>query len=86
MPPDVYVTLERVVTQQEALDLIRKLLKAKDQDELMQLVSLYLPTVDATFFQTAELAAQQLERENKPAIAASLRSLTDHMLRMKTLI
>jgi hypothetical protein len=74
------------MTQQEALDLIRKLLKAKDQDELMKLVSLYLPTVDATFFQTAEAAARQLERENKPAIATALRELTDRMLRMKTLI
>jgi hypothetical protein len=75
-----------LVTQQEAIDLIRKLLKAKDQDELMQLVSLYLPSVDATFFQTAEAAAQQLEREGKPSIATSLRALTDRMLRMKTLI
>ena len=74
------------MTQQEALELIRKLLKAKDQDELMQLVSLYLPTVDATFFQTAEAAAQQLEREGKPEIATSFRGLTDRMLRMKTLI
>ncbi len=45
------------MTQQEASDLVRKLLKAKDQDDLMQLVSLYLPLVDATFFQTAEAAA-----------------------------
>jgi hypothetical protein len=52
----------------------------------MQLVSLYLPSVDATFFQTAEAAARQLEREDKPAIAAALRDLTDRMLRMKTLI
>jgi hypothetical protein len=74
------------MTQQEAIDLVRKLLKAKDQDELMQLVSLYLPSVDATFFQTAEAAALQLEREGKPQIATSLRGLTDRMLRMKTLI
>jgi hypothetical protein len=74
------------VTQQEAVDAIRKLLKAKDEDELMQLVGLYLPAVDATFFQTAEAVARQLEREGKPTIAASLRGLTDRMLRMKTLI
>lgn len=74
------------MTQQEAVDAIRKLLKAKDEDELMQLVGLYLPAVDATFFQTAEAVARQLEREGKPTIAASLRGLTDRMLRMKTLI
>jgi hypothetical protein len=42
--------------------------------------------VDATFFQTSEAVAQQLEREGKPAIATSLRGLSDNMLRMKTLI
>jgi len=74
------------MTQQEALDAIRQLLKAKDEDEVMQLVGIYLPLVDSTFFQTAEAAARQLEREGKPGIAASLRGLTDRMLRMKTLI
>jgi hypothetical protein len=80
------MTTEHDVTQQEAVNLIRMLLKAKDQDELMQLVNLHLPTVDATFFQTSEAVAQQLEREGKPAIATSLRGLSDNMLRMKTLI
>ncbi len=74
------------MTQQEALELIRKLLKAQDEREVMQLVSLHLPTVDGAFFNTAESAARQLERDGKTGAATALRSLTDRMLSMKTLI
>ena len=72
--------------QSEALALVRRLLKAKDEDELMKLVGLYLPAIDGAFFSVAAAAAQQLEREGKPAVAEALRGLTDRMLRMKTLI
>ncbi len=74
------------MTQQEALDLVRQLLKAKDEGELMQLVSLNLASLDGTFFSTADAAARQLERDGKPSAANALRGLTDRMLRMKTLI
>lgn len=74
------------MTQQEALDLIRQLLRAQDDAQLMQLVSLHLPAVDGTFFSTADAAARRLERDGKPETANALRGLTDRMLRMKTLI
>ena len=74
------------MTQQEALVLIRELLKAKDEDELMRLVSLNLSSPDGTFFGTAGAAVRQLERDGKPSAANALRGLTDRMLRMKTLI
>jgi|YNPNPStandDraft_1061719.scaffolds.fasta_scaffold11786_3 hypothetical protein len=74
------------MTQQEALDLIRRFLKAGDRDELMQLVSQHLGAVDGTFFKVAEAAARQLEEEGKASVAAALRSLSDSILRMKTLI
>ena len=74
------------MTQQEALDLIRKLLKAKDEDELVQLISLHLSSLDSVFFSTADAAVRQLERDGKPSAANALRGLTDRMLRMKTLI
>lgn len=74
------------MTQQEALDLIRQFLRAKDEAELMQLVSLNLPAVDGTFFSTAEAAIRQLEGDGKQSAAVSLRALSDRLLRMKTLI
>jgi hypothetical protein len=74
------------MTQQDALDLVRRLLKAADDEELMRLVTANLGAVDGVFFSTAEAAAQQLEREGKAPIAGALRGLVDRMLRMKTLI
>jgi hypothetical protein len=74
------------MTQQEALDLIKKLLKAANEEELMALVSLHLSSLDATFFSTADAAVRRLELDGKPSAAQALRGLTDRMLRMKTLI
>jgi hypothetical protein len=74
------------MTQQEALELIRKLLKAKDEDELMQIVGLHLSSLDGVFFATADAAVRQLERDGKTSAANALRGLADRMLRMKTLI
>ena len=74
------------MTQQEGLDLVRSLLKARDEADLWRLVSLHLSSVDATFFGSAEASARTLERHGKPRAAAALRGLADHMLSMKTLI
>lgn len=74
------------MTEQQALELVRALLKAKSDAELMQLVSLNLPSLDGTYFGTAEAAARRLERDGKVGTATALRGLTDRMLRMKTLI
>ena len=74
------------MTEKQALELVRALLKAKNEDELMQLVSLNLPALDGTFFGTAEAAARRLESDGKTSAATALRALTDRMLRMKTLI
>ncbi len=74
------------MNNEQALDLVRRLLKAKDEKELSELVSAYLPMLDGTFFGVLEASAQQLEREGKPHIAKALRSLGDRMLRMKMYI
>jgi hypothetical protein len=74
------------VTQQEAMELVRRLLKAQDEEELQRLVAANLGQIDGTFFGTVEAAAQQLERESKPQIAVALRQLAGRMLSMKTLI
>jgi hypothetical protein len=74
------------MTEQQALELVRSLLKAKDETEVTRLVSLNLPALDGTFFSTAEAAARRLELDGKTSAATALRQLTDRMLRMKTLI
>ncbi|GAB4563763.1 MAG: hypothetical protein Kow0047_12930 [Anaerolineae bacterium] len=74
------------MTQQESLDAIRKLLLAKNEEELSQLIGLYLPAIDGTFFAVLNQSVEQLRKENKPHIADALEKLGAHMLRMKTLI
>jgi len=74
------------MTRQEALDLVRRLLRAANEDELTTMVTESLPALDGTFFSTVEAVAIQLEREAKRPQARALRSLGDRMLRIKTLI
>lgn len=74
------------MTEVQALELVRQLLRAPDDDALMHLVSRSLPLIDGAFFKVAEASAQQLEREEKLSAARALRGLSDRMLRMKTLI
>jgi hypothetical protein len=74
------------MTDEDALDLIRTLLKAPNEEQLMQTLSLHLPLLDSTFFGVAEASIAQLQRDGKPSAATSLRSLTDCALRLKTLI
>ncbi|HEY52452.1 MAG TPA: hypothetical protein G4N94_03250 [Caldilineae bacterium] len=74
------------MTNQEALKLIRQILKAPDDEALEKIVTLNLPAIDGTFFSVLNQSVQQLRREDKPEIAEALESLGDRMLRMKTLI
>lgn len=74
------------MTEREALDLVRQLLKARDDDELTQIISLNLGRIDGTFYGVLNASVKQLERENKSNIAQALQAVGDQMLRMKTLI
>lgn len=75
-----------MMTNQEALDLIRKILKAPSEDELMKIVTLNLPRIDGTFFTVLNRSVEQLRKENKPEIANALENLGGKIGRMRTLI
>jgi len=74
------------MNQQESLEAIRKLLTARDEEELSRLIGLYLPAIDGTFFSVLNEVVAQLRRENKSQIAHALEALGAQMLTMKTLI
>jgi hypothetical protein len=74
------------MTHQEALELIRTLLKAPNDEALMKEINLNLPRIDGTFFAVLHQSAEQLRREGKPHIADALQRLGDVILRMRTLI
>jgi hypothetical protein len=73
------------MTQDEAVDLIKKLLTADSQEELQKLIGLYLPHMDNTFFAVLTEAAG-VESERNPAIGARLTSLAQTLLPLRTLI
>ncbi len=74
------------MTNQEALDLIRTLLKAPSEAELINQINLNLPRTDGTFFDVLNRSVEQLRTENKPEIAAALEHLGATILKMRTLI
>ncbi len=74
------------MTGQEALQLVRQMLKAASEEELEQIVSLNLSRLDGTFFNVLNQSVEQLRREQKPEIADALQRLGDRLVRMRTLI
>jgi predicted negative regulator of RcsB-dependent stress response len=74
------------MTNQDALALVRQLLKAPNDEELMKIVTLNLTRVDGTFFNVVNQSVEQLRNENKASIADALERLGDKILRMRTLI
>lgn len=74
------------MTHQEALDLIRTLLTAPNDTELVKQINLNLPRIDGTFYTVLNRAVEQLQREGKSPIAEALTRLGDTILRMRTLI
>ncbi len=74
------------MTPEEALELIRKMLKAKNDEELTQLISLNLSRMDGVFFGVLNQSIEQLKQDGKLSIATALESLGGTILRMRTLI
>ena len=74
------------MTDKEALNLIRELLRAPNEEDLMRLVSQNLSRFDSTFFATRRRSVEQLNHEGKPEIAQALERLGGIILRMRTLI
>jgi hypothetical protein len=74
------------MTNDEALELIRSLLKAPSEDELTRLIAHNLPRFDGTFFGVLNRSVEQLRHEGKPQIAQALEGLGGTILKMRTLI
>lgn len=73
------------MTQEEAIDLIKKLLTAGSQEELQKLIGIYLPQMDNTFFAVLTEAAE-VESARNPAVGARLTALAQTLLPLRTLI
>jgi hypothetical protein len=73
------------MTQDEAIDVIKMLLRAESEKELQALIGRYLPQMDNTFFAVLTEAAQA-ESVRNPVVAARLESLAQTLLPLRTLI
>jgi hypothetical protein len=74
------------MTPEEAIKLIRTMLKAPNEEQLTQIISLNLSKFDGVFFGVLNESVAQLKRENKPQIATALENLGGTILRMRMLI
>jgi hypothetical protein len=76
---------DKLMTQDEAVALIRELLLAESQEELQKLIGVHLPQMDNTFFAVLTEAAE-VESVRNPAVGARLTSLAGTLLPLRTLI
>jgi hypothetical protein len=74
------------MTPEEAVALIRKMLKAPNEEQLTQIISLNLSRFDGVFFGVLNESVAQLRREGKPQIGTALENLGGTILRMRMLI
>ena len=73
------------MNQEEAITAIKKLLAAENEDELQNLIGIYLPQMDNTFFAVLTEAAE-VESERNPKVGAHLEALAKTLLPLRTLI
>ncbi len=73
------------MTQEEAIDLIKKLLQAPSQEALQEMIAHHLPQMDSTFFAVLTQAAAS-ESIRNPAVGERLTSLAQILLPLRTLI
>lgn len=73
------------MTPEDAVALIKKLLRAGDEAELQKLIARHLSQMDDTFFSVLTRAAQ-VESARNPAVGERLASLAQALLPLRTLI
>jgi len=75
-----------VMTYQQARALLKKLIEAKDKDELQQLISSNISACDGVFFAELEGLVQQFQARGDEASAQKLKALGDYMARLRFMI
>jgi predicted RNA-binding Zn-ribbon protein involved in translation (DUF1610 family) len=74
------ITPDMLNAQKARVELIQKLLSAKDEAELVQLVQANDARIDLSFFQTLSLMAQRVLEDGRQDVAAGLMSLQQALL------
>lgn len=74
------------MTHQEAQQLLKKLIQAKDKDELQRIVSINVSQCDGVFFAELESLVEQYRDKGDEASARKLKELGDFMARLRFMI
>lgn len=74
------------MTYQQARSLLKKLIEARNKDELQQIISLHLSACDGVFFAELEGLVEQFRSRGDEASAQKLKALGDYMARLRFMI
>jgi hypothetical protein len=74
------------MTHQQAQELVKKIIRARDRDELQKIISDNISTCDGVFFAELEAMVEQFRARNDEASARKLEEVGDFMARLRFMI
>ena len=74
------------MTYQQAQALLKKIVQAKDKDELQKLISHNISACDGVFFAELEAMVENFKTKGDQTSARKLKELGDHMARLRFMI
>ncbi len=74
------------MTHQQARELIKKIVQAKDKTELQQIISDHISWCDGVFFAELEATVEQFRARNDESSARKLKEVGDLMARLRFMI
>ena len=75
-----------VMTHQQAQALLKKIVQAKDKDELQKIVSDNISSCDGVFFAELEAMVENFRARGDESSARKLKELGDYMARLRFMI
>ena len=80
------MTASGTMTYQQAQALLKKLVQAKDRDELQTIISNNISSCDGVFFAELEAMVENFKARGDEASARKLKELGDYMARLRFMI
>ena len=74
------------MTHQQAQALLKKIVRAKDRDELQQVIANNISSCDGVFFAELEAMVDQFRARGDESSARKLKELGDYMARLRFMI
>ncbi|MEW5956085.1 MAG: hypothetical protein AB1801_00050 [Chloroflexota bacterium] len=75
-----------VMSHSQARDLVKKIIQAKDRDELQKIIGDNISACDGVFFAELEAVVEQFRAREDDASARKLKEVGDFMARLRFMI